>query len=95
VIYGWHAGFAFAGIGMLAGLVAYLAGQKHLPPDSASTVELRVKLSRAERRRIAGLALVWPVSVTFWIAQTQVWNIYNLWARDHLDLVVGGYSMPG
>jgi len=93
-IYGWHTGFAFAGIGMFAGLVAYLVGQKHLPADSASTAKLRVKLSRAERRRIAGLALVWPVSVTFWIAQTQVWNIYNLWARDHLDLVVGGYSMP-
>ncbi len=28
--YGWHAGFGLAGIAMLAGLLFYLAGQKHL-----------------------------------------------------------------
>jgi POT family proton-dependent oligopeptide transporter len=29
--YGWHAGFAVAGVGMLIGLVWYLAGSRHLP----------------------------------------------------------------
>lgn len=28
--WGWHAGFGLAGIGMLAGLVVYIRGQKHL-----------------------------------------------------------------
>ena len=28
--YGWHAGFGLAGIAMLAGLIVYLVGQKHL-----------------------------------------------------------------
>jgi len=40
------------------------------------------------------LLLVWPVSVTFWIAQTQVWNVYNLWVRDHVDLSLGDFNVP-
>jgi POT family proton-dependent oligopeptide transporter len=35
-----------------------------------------------------------PVLTLFWIAQTQIWNTYNLWARDHVDLLVGGWKMP-
>lgn len=64
VIYGWHTGFAFAGVGMLIGLLVYLIGQKHLPPDSEHVAELRNPLSSDERRLILGLGLVWPVAVT-------------------------------
>ncbi|MFL6756991.1 MAG: peptide MFS transporter, partial [Sphingomicrobium sp.] len=32
-LYGWHYGFGAAGVGMVAGLAIYLAGQKHLPPE--------------------------------------------------------------
>src|SRR5437667_7786269 len=31
---GWHWGFGAAGVGMLIGLTIYLAGRRHLPPDS-------------------------------------------------------------
>lgn len=30
--FGWHWGFGAAGVGMLTGLIIYLAGQRHLPP---------------------------------------------------------------
>ncbi|MDB5708316.1 MAG: proton-dependent oligopeptide transporter, family, partial [Sphingomonas bacterium] len=33
--YGWHYGFGLAGIGMVAGLVIYLAGQRYLPTPAA------------------------------------------------------------
>src|SRR3954466_3876283 len=33
-LYGWHWGFGAAGIGMLAGLGIYLAGEKHLPREA-------------------------------------------------------------
>ena len=33
-LYGWHYGFGLAGIGMLLGLVIYVAGQRHLPPET-------------------------------------------------------------
>src|SRR5215510_2276239 len=33
-IYGWHWGFGAAGIGMVAGLVIYLSGQRYLPAQT-------------------------------------------------------------
>lgn len=35
-LYGWHQGFASAGVAMGLGLTVYLVGQKHLPPDARS-----------------------------------------------------------
>src|SRR6185503_17100746 len=33
-LYGWHWGFGAAGVGMLAGLGIYLAGDRHLPAEA-------------------------------------------------------------
>jgi POT family proton-dependent oligopeptide transporter len=38
--------------------------------------------------------MIWPFSVAFWTAQAQVWNVYSLWVRDHIDMVVGGFAVP-
>ena len=40
------------------------------------------------------MVLMLPIFTLFWIAQTQIWNTYNLWVRDHVDLAVGGWRMP-
>lgn len=94
-IYGWHTGFAFAGFGMLIGLAVYLGGQRLLPPDAArGAAAARAALTPDERRRTFALLALWPLIVGFWIAQSQVWNVYNLWVRDHLDLMVGGLMVP-
>ncbi|MES2755009.1 MAG: peptide MFS transporter [Pseudomonadota bacterium] len=94
-IYGWHFAFGFAGFGMLIGLVVYLVGQRHLPADAARVAAVaRSRLTTEERRRLWGLAIVWVFLIGFWIAQSQVWNVYNLWVRDHLDLAVGGFVVP-
>ena len=39
------------------------------------------------------LALM-PLIGTFWVSQSQVWNTYNLWVRDHLELAVWGFQVP-
>lgn len=99
-IYGWHMGFGVAGIGMLVGLVVYLAGARHLPPDGgrraqAETADApRTALTASQKRRITGLLLIWPVSVAFWTAQAQIWNVYNVWVRDHIDMNVGSFAVP-
>lgn len=94
-IYGWHTGFGFAGFGMSIGLIVYLIGQRHLPPDTARAAAVeRTALNSGDWSRIAGLAIVFPVQICFWIAQSQVWNVYNLWVRDHLDLRVAGFMVP-
>ncbi len=100
--YGWHAGFAVAGVGMLIGLVIYLVGARFLPPDgtrraaaaTASDPVARQPLTSNQKRRIMGLFALWPISVLFWTAQAQIWNVYNVWVQDHIDMHVGSFEMP-
>ena len=94
-VYGWHSGFGFAGFGMLIGLIVYLVGQRHLPPDTARIAAVeRATLTASDWSKIGGLAIVWPIQICFWIAQSQVWNVYNLWVRDHLNLRVDSFTVP-
>ena len=93
--YGWHIGFGFAGFGMLIGLIVYLLGQRHLPPEAPRKAKEKVApLTRAEWNIVIWLFAVIPVASLFWLAQSQIWNTYNLWVRDHLQLQFGGWTMP-
>jgi len=96
--FSWHVGFAFAGFGMLAGLVTYLAGQGQVvavaPKPARVAGAPRAPLTAADWRRVAALLALVPVASTFWIAQSQVWNTYNLWVRDHVQLHIGGFTVP-
>ncbi|HEY3778541.1 MAG TPA: peptide MFS transporter [Rhizomicrobium sp.] len=93
--YGWHAGFAFAGFGMLFGLMIYLAGRRELPRETLRGPRAAcAALSSHERRAVLLLLGLVPVATLFWIAQSQVWNTYNLWVRDHIQLRFGHWTMP-
>ncbi len=92
--WGWHYAFAFAGFGMLIGLAVYLLGQRHLPPERPRVKGERVALTRAEWRPVFALLAVLPVASMFWVAQSQIWNTYNLWVEEHLQLNIGGWTMP-
>jgi POT family proton-dependent oligopeptide transporter len=93
--YGWHIGFAFAGFGMLLGLIIYLSGRKELPPERARGSQHATQpLNPAEWRVVRFLIAMVPVNALFWVAQSQVWNTYNLWVRDHIELRFGGWRMP-
>lgn len=96
---GWHLAFGVAGLGMLAGLAVYAAGAADLPVDPprvAAGVDAtaRAPLRPAERRAVRLLLVVMVVQAAFWVAQSQVWNVYNLWVRDHVDLAALGWSVP-
>jgi proton-dependent oligopeptide transporter, POT family len=91
----WHVAFGFAGVGMLIGLVVYLAGARDLPKETRHAPDApRVAMTREEKRAIVYLLILIPVASLFWIAQTQVWNTYNLWVRDHVQLQFGSWTMP-
>jgi POT family proton-dependent oligopeptide transporter len=93
--FGWHVGFAFAGFGMLVGLIVYLAGQGTLTPHTPRpAAAARERLTPSDRRVVWRLLALVPVTALFWIAQSQVWNTYNLWVRDHIELQVGGFTVP-
>ena len=96
VVYGWHLAFALAGGCMLAAAAVYLFGQRHLPAEAGPHREKkeRVPLTKEERVRVKALLVILPLSTVVWIAQTQVWNVYNLWVTDHVDLTILGWKVP-
>ena len=95
-VYGWHYGFGAAGIGMLAGLIIYLAGQRHLPPEQPRNLTRqaqadRVGFSRDTILLLLGIAL----SVTvFRGAYEQVGNTVALWADSGIDRAAGNFTIP-
>ncbi|HEX6397736.1 MAG TPA: peptide MFS transporter [Steroidobacteraceae bacterium] len=95
-VFGWHWGFGAAGIGMVAGLLIYLSGQRYLP---APVPPAPVEPSSAPR---AGLArdtvlLLFGVGVAvtvFRSAYEQIGNTLALWADSGVDKMVGPFSIP-
>ena len=93
--FGWHMAFGLAGFGMLAGLFVYWRGSRHLPADPPRiAAAARAPLTLGEWRAVRILLLLMLVQAAFWIAQSQVWNVYNLWVRDHVEMAVGGWQVP-
>jgi len=97
-LYGWHYGFNAAGIGMLLGLIIYLAGGRYLPleaPRSTRTASGH-RPHPGQRRRLYLLLFAVAASVTiFRAAYEQVGNTVALWADSGIDRHVGGgWSIP-
>jgi POT family proton-dependent oligopeptide transporter len=90
---GWHYGFGAAGVGMLIGLVTYLAGSSHLPPDPLPAREARLAadrkvLDRDEWRAIIALLILFIPTSLFWATYEQQGNTIALWADDYTDRTV-------
>ena len=91
VAYGWHTGFAAAGVGMLISLGIYLHGLPSLPPDRAlqhAESAPQLPLSHTERRSVVALCLVTLCISLFWAAYDQQGNTIVLWAEDFTDRVI-------
>jgi POT family proton-dependent oligopeptide transporter len=93
--YNWHVAFGFAAVGMMVGLVTYLAGRRHLPPEPRRAGAVGPPRLTGEGWRRAGLLVAFvPLAAMFWVAQSQIWNTYNIWVRDHLELRIGAFDVP-
>ena len=93
-IYGWHFGFVIAGVSVLFGLGIYLAGCRHLTPEHRVQRGTRPPLEAEEKKRLLALFIVCVPLAATWVSQAQVWNTYNLWARDYVDLDLYGLQVP-
>ncbi|MBU8976068.1 peptide MFS transporter [Lysobacter sp. MMG2] len=100
-VYGWHYGFGAAGLGMLAGLLIYVFGARHLPEDTsrlhASLAPAReaAVLQRHELwQRVRVLAAIALTVMLFRGAYEQLGNTIALWADTGVDRMLGGFTIP-
>lgn len=97
-VYGWHYGFSAAGIGMVAGLLVYLWGQRFLAADQRTLDKGREdqveKLTSKEWRGIFGLVVLCMLNIVFWGVYEQQGNTIQLFADNNTDWHVFGWEMP-
>jgi proton-dependent oligopeptide transporter, POT family len=94
----WKWGFCSAGVGMIVGLVIYLAGQRFLAPDlimarkrdakDAKATEKKKPFSKAEWARIVALVILCALNISFWGVYEQQGNSLQFWADGKTDLHV-------
>ncbi len=94
-VFGWHFGFAAAGIGMFVGLLIYLWGQRYLPPEPSRSdpapVEARGRMGVQTVLVLVSIALAVTV---FRGAYEQAGNTVALWADTGVDRHLGAWTLP-
>jgi proton-dependent oligopeptide transporter, POT family len=92
--FGWHWGFAAAGVGMVLGLVTYLTFKKrYLPgvgevpvaPVSSRESEDRKALSTEDRHAIAAIAILAFFNMFFWLAFEQAGSSMTFFAEERTE----------
>jgi POT family proton-dependent oligopeptide transporter len=93
--YGWHWGFGAAGVGMLAGLVIYVAGGKYLPEQGdVARKELRAAPIQRGRETVLLLLGVGLAVTIFRGAYEQVGNTVALFADAGIDRSTSLLTIP-
>lgn len=97
----WHYGFGMAGIGMLLGQIVYIWGQKYLkevgnfvPSTKIEGTNKKVPLTSIEKDRMKVLILSFIIVIVFWGAYEQAGGLMNLYARDKINRVMFGFTVP-
>ncbi len=87
--YGYKWGFCAAGVGMIAGLLLYLWGQKHLAPDqimkSSHAAAPQEPLTAEDWKKIGALVVLCMLNIVFWATYEQQGNTLALWVQDNTD----------
>ena len=96
-IYGWHAGFGAAGVGMCVGLLVYALNGRHLPPDRAGPTSREPAASsdaKGAPRSLLPLLFVALAVVVFRSAYEQSGNTFAVWADARVDRHLLGWLVP-
>jgi len=96
-LYGWHWGFAAAGVGMAIGLVIYLTNLRLLPAELKRTAVASNENKEATpviRQHVVTLVLMVAMVVLFRIGYEQSGNVIALWVSDFTDRSLGGLTIP-
>ncbi len=93
-LYGWHYGFGVAAIFMFAGLATYLYGYRYLPAKVERRAQSDGRLSASDWRVIAALVAVMIITIFQSTSYFQLYNVFKIWIQEHVDLAVGGFTIP-
>ena len=100
-VYGWHLGFALAGIGMILGQIVYVWGLKHLkevgnlvPVKKVTGSTKSVPLTKIEKDRIVVLLISFIIVIVFWAAYEQAGGLMNLYTKEKINRVILGWEIP-
>ncbi|MBF0316270.1 MAG: peptide MFS transporter [Oligoflexia bacterium] len=103
-LYGWHYGFAAAGVGMVVGLLVYLWGQKYLANDQVTlrqqskaqgNLQAEEKLTQEEKKALWALGVLCFFNILFWGVYEQQGNTLALWADAQTNRnLIGDWVMP-
>ena len=96
---GWHWGFGAAGVGMLIGLVIYVAGQKYLSKEHFDVATKTAKaaqdpMSRKDWFATIALLLLIPVLAVAIVPNNQIFNAYLVWGDQQFALYWGDEKLP-
>jgi len=100
---GWHYGFGLAAIGMLAGLIQYWAGQKHLThvgnylgtsENEVDKEAMKKPLTKIEKDRVIVLFVSFLLVIVFWGAFEQAGGLMNIYASEKTDRILMGWEVP-
>jgi POT family proton-dependent oligopeptide transporter len=94
--YGWHWGFGAAGVGMLMGLVIYVAGARYLP-DQGRVERRTAPIAASAPSYRSTLVLLFAVGVAVTIfrgAYEQVGNTVALWADVGINRTTRVMTIP-
>ena len=95
---GWHWGFGAAGVGMLIGLVVYLAGRRFLPPEPKKTAATEAVVHPPIGRRgvlqVVLLVAILPILMLSIVGNQQFNNAYPQWSQKYMDMAVGSFVVP-
>jgi proton-dependent oligopeptide transporter, POT family len=96
-VYGWHWGFAAAGVGMLAGLIIYVFGSKYLPEQARVEKTITAPAAMPANHYRATFMLLFAVIVSVTVfrgAYEQIGNTVALWADVGVDRTIGPWTIP-
>ncbi len=99
--YNWHLGFAAAGVGMVVGVIQYMAGKKYLVPaeplERASEEhpeEPAPPLTSTDWMRISVIGILFIFTTIFWAGYEQAGTSLNLFADRATRLTLFGWTYP-
>jgi POT family proton-dependent oligopeptide transporter len=102
--FGWHWGFAAAGVGMVLGTALYVWQKRRLlgtigdapaarPPAPGETAAAPA-LTREDWERIGAIGILAFFNIFFWSAFEQAGSSMNFFAEERTDRMLAGFEIP-